>query len=592
MSIGWWVLDSLQKVFPESAPPVDAPRHIELWAARNETEDAQVAFRIPEKAPVRKASFSFTALKGPRRHLIGPEHCRASWEWYTYVHANPPANTDPATVLRKAPAFFPDAFLEEPEIALRSGLTQPAWVSVRVPLGTPAGTYRGRVAFVMEYKNTGKSERIEVPLILHVWPFELPSKPSLHHTEWFFPPVLAQYYNLEPWSEPHWQWIGRVADDMARHRQDMILTDFPQLVRVTDLGHGKLAFDFSRLDRWLDIFQGAGVEWIEGSHIASRIGEWESPFALNRWSPLTPSGRPVDTARERMSEVEFEPYTEQLLKAVHAHLRARGLASRYVQHVADEPVPANERSWCRLAAKVRKWLPGIRRIDAIMAEGMEGFCEIRVPQIQEIREPSRRRPPEELWSYVCLAPQGIYPNRFLDYPSIRNRIIFWLSWTLNLRGFLHWGYNCWRTWSGVPVDIPISPWMDATGGSIHCHDIQPLPAGDPHIVYPGRRSICSSIRWETVRKGMEDYELLRLLESRVRKSRSAASRRREEGRRLLAHVRNAVAPDPARHTHEAGLLQSVRRQIGETVAALGQLRAARGRSRPAPQERAGHRPSH
>ena len=27
----------------------------------------------------------------------------------------------------------------------------------------------------------------------------------------------------------------------------------------------------------------------------------------------------------------------------------------------------------------------------------------------------------------------VYPNRFLDFASIRNRIIFWLSWSLMVR---------------------------------------------------------------------------------------------------------------------------------------------------------------
>jgi hypothetical protein len=208
-------------------------------------------------------------------------------------------------------------------------------------------------------------------------------------------------------------------------------------------------------------------------------------------------------------------------------------------------------------------------MDAVMSHGLEGYVDWRIPQIQHTGPDVPRNPDEELWSYVCLAPQGQYPNRFLDYPSIRNRMIFWLSWTLGLKGFLHWGYSWWTNWSGVPADIDISPWTDATGGSIYCADRTPLPAGDPHIVYPGKNSICSSIRWEVIRKGIEDYEYLYMLDRAV-----SDTRRKKPGRllssaqRLLERAKTEVAPDPLNHTRDDHLLLSAREEAGQLLAAL------------------------
>ncbi|MEK7767808.1 MAG: glycoside hydrolase domain-containing protein, partial [bacterium] len=489
------------------------------------------------------------------------------WEWFVWVHANPPQNADPATYLRKAPAFFPDAFLEDRETGLRGGVTQPLWGSVAVPRDAAPGDYRGTLTVTLAFRR-GSTERVVVPVALHVWPFSLPDRSSLHHTEWFHPHALARWYHLEPWSEKHWMWIERCARDLAAHKADMINTDLVGLTAPRLDARGRLTFDFSRFDRWIDTFRRAGIEWIEGGHVAGRTGGWVSPIGWNRWSPKDAQGRPVDTSRARMSDAQFKGYTEQLLKAVHAHLKARGLAHRYVQHVADEPTPANLASWKSVARDVGRWLPGVRRIDAIEAEGMEGACELRVPQIQEIHRPSRLRAPEELWCYVCLSPQTIYPNRFLDYPSIRNRMIYWLCWSLNLKGFLHWAYNYWQPWSGLPHDVPISPWTDTTGGSLYNVDTQPLPAGDAHVVYPGKDSICSSIRWEVIRKGYEDFELLRRLEAAVRRPTRRAAASVARGRALLEFVRGTVAPDPARHTHDDRVLLAARREAGALVSAL------------------------
>lgn len=568
MAISWWVVDALEKVFPESRRPVDAAGRVFLRACRRETEDAQVAIEIPPKQRVTKATFAFTDLKGPRGAKISKDCCEGFWEWYVYVQANPPGNADPATYLRKAPAFFPDAFLEEKEVGLRGGVTQPLWLSVRVPADAAPGEYKGHVTVSLTFRYTGALERFSVPIVVQVWPLTLPEKPTLRHTEWFEPGTLADYYHCEPWSETHWTWLGRVARDMAAHKQDMILTRYPGLVKTTETKTGRLQFDFTRLDRWLDTFEGAGVDWIEGGHIARRTGDWESPIDFLRWPVEGPNGKPIDTSPDAMSSREFEKYVKGILKATYDHIKARGLADRLVQHIADEPVDANVASWTRISAKVRKWLPGVPRIDATMAEGLEDYCEIRVPQIQHVMEPSKRKPPKELWSYVCLAPQGIYPNRFLDYASIRNRILFWLSWSLNLKGFLHWGYAHWRVWQCLPVDIPVSPWMDCTGASIYSTDCQPLPAGDTHIVYPGRRSICSSIRWEVIRKGFEDYELLRMFEQAVRRPAKRSAPAASRGKALLEGVKRSIAPDPARHTHDAGALVGIRRAIGETLTEL------------------------
>ena len=569
MPIDIWTTHALDKLFPESEKPGDAACAIALKAARNETEDAQAAVRIPKGMTIARAGFTLPELRGPSGTAIAAENLSARWVWYTYVLNNPPENRDPATYLRKAPAFFPDAFLEEEEIAIRDEWTQPLWVSARVPEGTPPGEYAGELGIHL-VDGEGARHEFAIPLTLTVWPFTLPSPGHLRHTEWMFPSQMADYYHLEMWSEEFWGWIERIAADMGRHRQDMILTNFMELVGVTRGPSGTLTFDFTCLDRWVEIFKRAGVEWIEGGHVATRAGGWESEMVWSRFPIADADETPLDTSRGGMSDDEFAPYMEGMLKAVHAHLAARGWQRHYVQHISDEPVPANEASWRSRAARVREWLPGTPIIDAVMSEGLEGSIDIRVPQIQHITPQTPRHPGEALWSYVCLGPQGPYPNRFLDYPSIRNRIIYWLSWSLKLEGFLHWGYNYWSRWGNLPACVTPSPWLDATAGSIYCvgQDSYPLPAGDPHIVYPGKRGICSSIRWEVIRKGFEDFEYLYLLEQVVADGAQRDSPAHHQAEELLRRVREEIAPAPLTHTRDDRLLLRTRDEIGALLAEL------------------------
>jgi len=567
MAIDLWTTHSLDKIFPESEKPPRAPETIALKAARNETEDAQVALRIPQGTEVNEASFRLPDLVGPSGHTIPKKSLSAAWIWYIYVLDNPPENKDPSSYLRKAPAFFPDAFLEEKTIRIRDQWTQPLWLSVAVPKDTPSGEYTGLLHIDLLTK-AGDKHRFEVPITLTVWPFTLPDEFHLHHTEWFSPEVLAHYYHLDRWSGAHWRWIERVAADMARHKQDLILTPYTTLVKMTRTKSGRFSFDFSLLDRWVKTFRKAGVDWIEGGHLAWRLTDFESDIVWGRFPIYDADGKPLDTSRAKMSDEEFEPYLGQLVKAVFAHLRKRGWADRFVQHVADEPIPKNEASWRDCAAKIRQWLPGVPIIDAVMSHGLGDLVDWRVPQIQHTGPDSPRNPDEQLWSYVCLSPQGHYPNRFLDYPSIRNRIMFWLSWSLDLKGFLHWGYNFWVRWQGVPADIPVSPWHDATGASVYCADRTPLPAGDPHVAYPGRNSICSSIRWEVIRKGFEDFEYLYLLDQALQGTKGTRGRAASAAKKLLARVKSEIAPDPLAHTRSEAALLAAREEAGQLLAQL------------------------
>jgi len=47
------------------------------------------------------------------------------------------------------------------------------------------------------------------------------------------------------------------------------------------LGWGKLEYDFSRLDRFVDtVSQTGAMEWIEGSHVIERAGGYDGPVKI------------------------------------------------------------------------------------------------------------------------------------------------------------------------------------------------------------------------------------------------------------------------------------------------------------------------
>ncbi len=107
-------------------------------------------------------------------------------------------------------------------------------------------------------------------------------------------------------------------------------------------------------------------------------------------------------------------------------------------------------------------------------------------------------------------PQGEFANRFIEQPLWKTRILHWINYQYGLTGYLHWGYNCWNS----------NPFKETAV------DFGGLPAGDSWIVYPGMDGPLDSIRFEAMRDGIADYELLSMLgESDPNGAKALTSRR-------------------------------------------------------------------
>lgn len=552
-----WVEDSLRKVFQDEEPGPEAVHEIRLAAACNEREDAQVCLR--SGVARREVRVALSELVGPGGAAIPATALTADFVGYVPLFENTADNGDGEHLIRQAPGFFPDPFLEWPVVSLRPNRTQPVWVTVTVPEDAAPGVYHGSVTI------SADDETLVVPLLLEVWPFALPTKTSMWNTNWFSTACLEEWYGLERFSEEWWTWVDRVARNMGEHRHNTILTPLFALVDTTRRDDD-FTFDYANLDRWVETFDRYGVaERLEGSHLGGRGGDWESAFVFGALTVHNADGSLERLPSAPVDDPDRRALLRGFLTALKAHLIDRGWWDRFILHQADEPVPANEASYRQMADFVREVLPDVPRIDAVMAEGLVGCIEIRVPQIQELRDGSHVAG-EELWTYTCLAPQGPYPNRFLDFSALKTRIIPWLNWRYGATGYLHWGYAHWSAWGGSKGMV--DPWSNATGGSERLAVGRlPLPPGDPHVVYPGQEKICNSIRWEMVRKGTEDYEYLRLVERGIAglgEDHPTAAK----ARALLQGIATDLLSSHSEYTRSEAALQEARRRLAAMIVEL------------------------
>jgi hypothetical protein len=548
------------RIFPHDPVPRPTRRPIRLSAARGECECGQIG--------VYTTGFHANSLSAEAEGLSGPGGSRipaANVELFypEYVPAKwPTAGQNPADVERPAPNFYPDPLMPEwklPVAGPEAPKVKSVWVRVRVPRDAAPGIYRGRITVRAAHRDLKSQDTKAKPMVeltgtvrlqLRVWDFELPSRTGMLMTNWFFPDQVSEWYGLPMWSSRFWELLDQFAADMSGHRQNVVLTPLlggarseDQMVQVSRRGRGH-AFGFGRFDRWCRLFLQHGFELIEGGHIAS---------GCRRATPFWVTGTGGSSRRLELNaqDPRFERFLRQFAKSLWDHLDRRGWQGHYVQHISDEPSPADVPAYRRLAGILREAAPGVKLIDAIAHSEFADLIDFPVPlesHYQQLLNDSGRSP-GKVWVYYCCGPTGPWPNRFLDYWLIRLRIITWLCFMKGIPGFLHWGYNYWRA---IRKRVH-NPWDDST---THRH-----PAGDPMMVYPPRdeamagAGVIGSIRWEIVREAMEDYEYLRL-------TRELADRGVSEAQAILEEVARKVVPDWTTYTRDHACLEQIRERMG------------------------------
>lgn len=491
-----WVADPLVKITPDAARPADAPDAVRIDAVANEYESGQIIVCLGARIQ------SLTANVG---EFSGPDGSKpqAKVDFLGYVPVRKgTVKTPDEHLIAKPPVDLPDPLLEDASVSVEAGRNQPIWVTVYVPKNVAPGDYSADVEIAADGQKT------RVPVSVKVHAVTLPDTRTLQITQWFRPDKIADSHGIELWSEPFWEMLEVYAKFLAEYRQNVAITPIQELITGRDDGSGNLTFDFSLFDRWVDLFKEAGVlGTIEGRHLGGR-SDWEAPDFDAQYPVITnPDGSVKPDPQVKVTSEEYKRFLSQFLPALQDHLESKGLLDCYVQHLVDEPIPENAASYRTAAGYIKQFAPKLRIVDACMCSELAGFIDIWVPQPKHFGDDieffkSRQAAGDQVWFYTCLDPKEKFMNRFIDYPLLDVRLMHWVNFKYDLPGYLHWGFNY---WTGDPFKDLEPDWP-----GVHIY----LPPGDTHIAYPGKRGPLSSIRQEAMRDGIEDYELLKLLEKK------------------------------------------------------------------------------
>ena len=508
-----WVTGSMAKVRRTDPPGLE--HWALLSAARNETESFQVHVRALSDlhAVTVEASDLRDARSGAR--IAAGTHLTVSRE--LYQHVAPELRSDANGLSGDVPdALVPTRDHHYGErrnafpVDVTAGENLSAWIDVHVPKGIPSGWYVGSVAV-----RAGGATLATLPVRLEVWNVDLPSTSSL-------PTHFAV------------NWKGACVQEFGSYEACGGAVPSGSRDAGVELFH--VLYATFALDRRVSL---ANV-----TYAAPRGDDWSHFDAT--YGPLLDGTAATRLPGARLTRITYAGGGEDAAAMSRwvKHFRTRGWLDRLVYYRCDEPGHGT----CTFESardeedRVHAASPDFRTllttdIENLAAHGLLDSVDVAVPVLDRVQphgKPSlrprydaflSRSPRKQLfWYQSCdqhescangrMGPaQATWPSYMVDASPMRNRVFQWMAFLERIQGELYYAVDyCFTRECGPAGSTSRDPFRSVYAFGGH---------GDGTLLYPGNtRTIggrhhvpLSSIRLELIREGLEDYELLHMLES-------------------------------------------------------------------------------
>lgn len=378
-------------------------------------------------------------------------------------------------------------------LPLAAHANRPVWISIDVPRDAKPGIYRGRLVVASD------QGKIEFPITVEVLAASLPAPSDwkFHLDLWQHPDAVARWHDVPMWSAEHFALMKPLMKRLANAGQKTITTTlvdeawggqtydkFGSMIGWTKHKNGTWSYDYSIFDNWVSfMITEAGLENAR-IHCYTMI-PWSLKF------------RYFDEETQAFTDVslkpgtpEYDTYWGRFLTDFSRHLKSKGWLERTFIGIDERPDPLMKGA----LETLRKHAPAIRVASAINAPSAitREFADIS-PIIghADTVEPlidARRAAGKKTTFYTCTSPP--VPNTFTFSPPAESEWLGLFAAARGLDGYLRWAFNSW-------VENPLVS-----------TDFTSWPSGDCFLVYPGDRS---SIRFERLRDGIENWEKIRLL---------------------------------------------------------------------------------
>ena len=510
----WWC-EGAWKVGAGCYPHSTKRDSITISAARNEYEPAQLVLHVGlgERTLLKAAVSDLESQMGkiPASALSLYEVAMVKVENPSDYLGEPGEYPDPLP-----PLVLP--------LKLPANRNQAIWILLHVPDDTPAGDYKGTIGLTTD-KGAGK-----VSLAVHVYDFTLPKETHLRSGFGLDTGLIKRYHQLKT-REQELEVYDLYMRSFAQHR--IVPYSFYEHAPIQVKFEGEGAAKQVKVG-W-EAFDTAAQKYLDG-------------LGFNAFT-LQVQGLGGGTFYQREAgnfggfkagTPEYERLLGDYLKQLETHLREKGWLNRAYVYWFDEPDKKDYPFVIEVMDRLKRLAPGLRRLltkhpDGALPGHVDLWCGL-TPEWTPQGVVERRAAGEEVWWYICCGPKAPFIGEFVEHPAVELRLWPWQSWQYGVQGVLVWQTNYWTSPTAFPKSLQ-DPWQDPM--SYVCGYGTPEGAkqfwgnGDGRFLYPPRRDPnkagepaiqppVSSLRWENLRDGVEDYEYFVLLRESIEKARGKA----------------------------------------------------------------------
>jgi len=432
-----------------------------------------------------------------------------------------PEAADDEDYLTKEQTFLPDVLVPlgyENNKMIFSEKNAILWVRVDVPGDMPCGVHKVAINFEIRklsnkiVESVMETKEFEIEVVSTKMPQQ-----KLIYTRWFYADCIASAHNVEIYSEEHWALIEKYIAAAVDSGVNMILTPVHtppldteigaarpcvQLVDIEKKGD-KYEFSFEKFHRFISICKKCGIKYYEIAHMFSQWGAKHAPNI--EVSENGVKSRMFGWHTDSESD-EYINFLKQYITAISKELEAEGIAENTYFHISDEPVVEDMEKYAATRNIIKPLVGNSKIFDALShIEFYEkGLVECPVTIVNSIHEFLKHNI-ENQWVYYCCGPQSVYTNSILAMPLSRIRILGFLIYKYNIKGFLHWGFNF---YNASCSRYNINPYLTTSADGA-------FPSGDGYIVYPEKDRVYSSMRGEATFMAIEDMNVCLALEEKI-----------------------------------------------------------------------------
>lgn len=491
-------LSAMEKVFSNDTLGKELTS---VSALKNERLNFQLSVR---------SAFSMKKLRYEVKSALAP-YVQVRLVDYAKGYYNTRPDSDGYTLFQDGrETLFPDILRPCPfkEIFLYTDAWTTLWFTIYATEDIPVGEHPFTVQLYDEEMLVA-----EQTLIVRILDARLEEN-DLIISNWLYYDGLMKYYGVEAFSEEFYNILDPYMRSAFTHgintlylplftppldTQIGLNLDTIQTVKITK-NKDVYTFDFSELKKLIGFAMERGAKYFELSHLAT---QWGAKFTPKIMAMVDSEDKQIFGWDMSALGEEYKTFLKAFLPELIVVLKELKIKDRCFLHISDEPLESHLETYLELKNLIKEYVEGVPVMDALSSYDFFEKQAVDIPVVDIVHtEKFQEKQIKHLVYYFCANHKQYVPNRFLNMPSQRNRILGFQLYLNDVLGFLHWGFNYYKTYLSKEY---IDPFMITDAGGL-------FQSGDSFVVYPTMDCVWESLRLEVFSDGIEDYRALKTLE--------------------------------------------------------------------------------